>query len=78
MEGWPCAAEPCGGAPRQHGRVSDDGEVVDVRLRRAGRRGIRGESSGATNLARGGQMGVALGDGRTRPYRHGGEEKLQN
>ena len=26
----------CGGAPWRHGRVSDDGEEVTVRLRRAG------------------------------------------
>ena len=78
VEGWPCVAEPCDGAPRRHGHVSDDGEVVEVQLRRAGRRGVRGESSGAANLAQGGQMGAALDDGRTRPYRHSGGKKLQN
>ena len=78
VEGWPRASEPCGGAPLRHGCVSDDGETVEVRLRRAGRRGVRGESRGATNLARGGQMGATLSDGWTQPYRHGGREKLQN
>ena len=76
--GWPRAAEPCGDASWRHGHVSDDGEAVEVWLRRVGRRGFRDESSSATNLARGGQMGAAIGDGRTRPYRLGGWEKLQN
>ena len=68
----------CGRVVRQHDRISDDGEAVEVRLRHARRRGVRDESSGAANLSRGGQVEAALGDGRTRPYRHGGGEKLQN
>ena len=35
-KGWPRVAKPCDGAPRQHDRVSDDGEAVVVQLRRAG------------------------------------------
>jgi hypothetical protein len=34
--GWPCAAEPCGDAPRWRGHVSDDGKAIAVRLSRAG------------------------------------------
>ena len=52
-KGWPCAAEPCGGAPWWHGHVSNDGEVVEVWLWHAGRRGDEGESSGAQELAQG-------------------------
>ena len=45
--------KPCGGAPRRHDRVSDDGEAVEVRLWHVGRRGDESESSGAQELAQG-------------------------
>jgi len=35
-KGWPRAAEPCGGAPRRRGRVSDDEDAVAIRLRLIG------------------------------------------
>ena len=35
-EGWPRAAEPYGGIPWWHSRVSDDGEAVEVWLRHVG------------------------------------------
>ena len=37
--GWPRAVELCGGALWWHGHVSDEGEVVAVRLRHVGWRG---------------------------------------
>ena len=44
----------CGGAPRCHGRVSDDGEAVAVWLACARWRGRRGEAGGAGELTRDG------------------------
>ena len=35
-KGYPCAVEPCSGAPWWHGRVNDDGEAVAVQLRHVG------------------------------------------
>ena len=43
----------CGRAVWRHGRVSDYGKVVEVRLWRTGRRGDEGKSSGAQELTRG-------------------------
>ena len=62
-KGWPCATEPCDGAPWRHRCVSNDGEAVVVRLWRAGRRGDEGESSGAQELAQGEVM-----EGYPRPW----------
>ena len=55
-EGWPRAAEPCSGAPRQHGRVSDAREVIEVQPRHAGRREDGCKVSGALELVQGGPM----------------------
>ena len=55
-EGWPRAAEPCGGAPRWHGRVSDEGEAVAFQLRRARWRGSQGDASDVGELAREGRL----------------------
>ena len=49
-EGWPHVAEPCGNASRWHGRVSDEREVVAVRLRHARWRGSQGDASGVGEL----------------------------
>ena len=62
-KGWPRAAKTCGGALRWHGCVSKDGEAVEVRLWRAGRRRDEGESSGAQELPRGEVM-----EGYPRPW----------
>ena len=74
VEGWPCAAEPCGGAPRWRGRVNGDGEAVAVPLTCARWRGRQGEASSVGELALGGGRRVALDHGRSRPYRYGGGE----
>ena len=62
-KGWPRAAEWCGDAPRWHDHISNDGEAVEVRLWRVGRRGDEGESSGAQELAWGEVM-----EGCPRPW----------
>jgi len=48
----------CGRSMRWHGHVSDEGDVVFVRLRRTRWRGSQGDASGAGELAREGTMGV--------------------
>jgi len=58
-----------------HDRVSSAGTMVGVQLRCAWRGRVRDESSGAANLARDGRMRATLGDGWSRPYRHGGGKK---
>jgi hypothetical protein len=56
-EGWPCATEPCGGAPR-HTRPRRQHRVgVAVQPRCAGRRGNRGEANGVAGLASNGFKG---------------------
>ena len=55
-EGWPHVAEPCSGAPWQHGRVSDTGEAIEVWPRRIGRRPNGSEAGGALELVRSGPM----------------------
>ena len=54
-EGWPRAVEPCGGAPRWHGRISDNGKAIAVPLMCAWWRGRRGEAGGASELAQEGR-----------------------
>ena len=49
-KGWPRAGEPCGSTPRQHGRISDDGEAVEAQLWHVGQRRDEGKSSGAQEL----------------------------
>jgi len=73
-EGWPRAAELCGGAPRWHGRINGDGEAVAVPLACARWRVRQGKASSAGELVQGGGRRAAIGTCRSRPYWPGGGE----